>query len=186
MVLIGLVARPDPVKDHPTFLRAAAMVAREHKDIHFVCIGDGPTEYRTKLEHLANDEGLNGKILWIGYCNDMPSVYCALDMLCSASTGEAFSNVIGEAMATQVPCIVTDVGDSSFVVGDTGVVVPPSNAHALSMGLSYLLSERREGLRARGQAGRYRILTEFSVEKLVQRTEASLLGLLSSRRERLQ
>ncbi len=153
-LLIGLVARLDLVKDHSTFLRAASMVARERKDVRFVCIGDGPGEYRARLEQLAGEVGLNGRLLWVGQCDDMPAAYCALDILCSASTSEAFSNVIGEAMASQVPCVVTDVGDSSVVVGDTGVVVPTGDPEALSIGLLRVLSEGIDGIQSRGSDAR--------------------------------
>jgi glycosyltransferase involved in cell wall biosynthesis len=101
----------------------------------------------------------------------MPAVYSALDLLVSASLGEGFSNVIGEAMACAVPCVVTDVGDSAWLVGDAGRVVPAKDPEALAGAIAGLLSEDRAALGARARA---RIVENFSEAALVARTEALL------------
>ncbi len=139
--LIGLVARLDLMKDHPTFLKAAAMLASEEPYVRFVCVGDGSGDYKKDVHQLAQNLGLNGKLLWVGARHDMAAVYSALDIATSTSYGEGFSNAIAEAMACGVPCVVTDVGDSAFIVGTTGVVVPPSKPDALRAGLSMMLKK---------------------------------------------
>src|SRR5262249_13039612 len=105
--LVGLVGRIDPVKDHPTFLRAAALVRRERADVRFVCVGSGQETHAQALLELAEQLGLQGRVLWTGARHDMPSVYNALDILCSASFVEGFSNSIGEAMSCGVVSVVT-------------------------------------------------------------------------------
>lgn len=168
--LVGLVGRLDPMKDHPTFLRAARIVADARPDVRFICIGNGPEQYRVALEEEARALGLEERLRWMPAGNDMPSVYAGLDRLCSSSAyGEGFSNVIGEAMACGVPCIVTDVGDSARIVGDLGRVVAPRSPEALAHAMleSLQATPDREAIRRR-------IEESFSVEQLLDNTERAL------------
>lgn len=176
---IGLVGRLDPMKDHPTFLRAAALLAREREDVFFVCVGDGPPGYRRELELLAVDLGVRDRVLWAGGRDDMSAVYSALDVVTSSSAyGEGFPNVVGEAMACSVPCVVTAVGDSALVVGETGVVVPPRDPEALCTGWRALLALAPEVRMELGHAARQRIEREFSVRQLVTNTRQALAHVL--------
>ena len=172
--LIGIVGRLDPMKDHPVFIEAAALLANKRRDIRFVCVGAGPDEYRGKLQTLAKSLGLEERLMWVGIREDMPAVYNALDITVSSSYGEGLSNVIGEAMACGVPCVVTNVGDSAWVVGDTGEVVPPKDPVALSNAITRLLDESP---RTPAQIRR-RILERLSAETLVANTARTLLTLL--------
>jgi glycosyltransferase involved in cell wall biosynthesis len=173
--VVGIVARFDPMKDHANFLRAAALVARERAEVKFVCVGSGEEVHERALRKLAIELGLSEKILWTGEQVDLPGVYNALDVVASTSLGEGFSNVIAEAMSCGVPCVVTDVGDSAWIIGNTGKVVPKGSPEALAAAiLSFLQLERREI----GQASRNRIVENFSVEQLVETTESQLLLLL--------
>ena len=169
--LIGLVGRLDPMKDHPTFLRAAALLAQARKDVRFVCVGDGPAVYRQQLYVLGKELGLANRVIWAGARADMPAVYNALDVFSSSSYGEGFSNVIGEAMACGVPCVVTDVGDSAWVVGDAGFVVPPKNPSALAQGWQLCLSRDRDELKGKR---RLRIIENYSVKQLVEQTAGAI------------
>lgn len=131
--LVGLVARMDPMKDHPTFLKAAAMLVSKQGGLRFVCVGDGSAAYLSELQALGRELGLEGRLIWAGARGDMSAVYNALDVAVSSSAyGEGFPNVIGEAMACGVPCVVTDVGDSAWIVGETGFVVEPGAPEALA------------------------------------------------------
>ena len=116
---------------------AAARLRAAYPDVRFVCLGEGPIRYRQALEELATSAGLDGTLIWAGNRTDMPSVYNALDLAVSASIyGEGVSNMLGEAMASGVPCVTTAVGDSAWVVGETGVVVPPGRPAALAEGIA--------------------------------------------------
>ncbi len=170
--LIGMVGRLDPMKGHPTFLRAAGMLARRIPAVRFVCIGDGPPAYRLSLEACADAEGVADRVRWIPAAEDLVAAYNALDMLVSVSTsGEGFPNVIGEAMACGVRCAVTEVGDSVRVIGDTGVVLPKGEPAAIADALCVALP----GLGDSGQPDpRQRIEAEYSVAKLLTRTEERL------------
>jgi glycosyltransferase involved in cell wall biosynthesis len=170
--LIGLIGRLDPMKDHRNFLRAAATVIRQRADVRVVCVGDGPPRYRKELMAEAESLGLGSRILWVEALQNPSRAYNALDLMVSASAwGEGFPNVVGEAMACGVPCVVTDVGDSALIVGPLGTVVPPRNHAALAEGILAALSNGS----VPAEALRSRIVNEFSIEALVTRTEATLL-----------
>jgi glycosyltransferase involved in cell wall biosynthesis len=175
--LVGLVGRLDPMKDHQTFLQAAARLEQNVERVRFVCIGDGPAGYRQSLQDFAENVGA-GRVIWAGAQKDMPAAYNALDLLALSSRGEGFPNVVAEAMACEIPCVVTDVGDCARIVGNCGVVAPPEDSGALADGLQSLLlltDAERESL---GLRTRQRILDEFSTEKMVAATESFLTRLL--------
>ena len=174
---IGIVGRLDRIKDHETFLRAAAIFSRSRADTRFICVGSGPDEYLRELRQLAAVLGLSDKMIWLGSLKEMPSAYNALDICCSSSFGEGLSNAIAEAMACGVPCVVTDVGDSALVVGDTGVVVPRRNPEMLAAGLT-TLADRMTQNPALGGVARMRIESRFSMSALISKTSEALLALL--------
>lgn len=170
--LIGHVGRLDPMKDHPTLLRAAALVCRERGDVRFLCVGSGDNEdYSGELRRLATELGISDKVIWAGALSDMPAVYSSLDLLVSSSFSEGFPNVIGEAMACGVPCVVTDTGDSALIVGETGRVVEPRNPSALA---SAIISLMEKDPQERGRRARARILENFSVERMAAETEKAI------------
>lgn len=175
--LIGIVARLDPMKDHPTFLKAASSLAKERDDVHFICVGDGPEPYKSELKRLSCELGLESKLIWADTRRDMPAVYNAIDILTSSSYGEGFPNVIGEAMACGVPCVVTDVGDSALIVGNTGIVVLPKSPETFKAGIERLLKTTNYGLE--GKQCRQKIVEQFSTHRLVMKTEEILSNLLS-------
>jgi glycosyltransferase involved in cell wall biosynthesis len=170
--LIGLVGRLDPMKDHETFLQAAALLLRDRQQVRFVCVGDGSSEYRTALQDRAHALGLSDHIMWIGMQSQVVDVYNALDLLVNSSYGEGFSNVLGEAMACGVPCVATDVGDSGLVIGGLGQLVPPKDPAALNRAMQKVLSGKPNAAEIRR-----RIVERFSLENLVLETERALLAL---------
>jgi glycosyltransferase involved in cell wall biosynthesis len=177
-VLIGRVGRLDVMKDYATFLMAAAQIARQHDDVRFVCVGNGDARYGEAMRALSWDLGLADRLLWLPAQADMNAVYNALDIVCSSSAfGEGFPNVVGEAMACGVLCVVTDVGDSAMLVGDERFVVPPRDPVRLASRIEYLLSistTERNDIRAHL---RHRVVEHFSVARLTSATETALLAL---------
>jgi glycosyltransferase involved in cell wall biosynthesis len=173
--VVGVVGRLSPIKDHPNFLRAAALLAKERKDVRFVCVGDGSAEYRQTLHVLAEELGLRGCLIWNEAREDMSAVYNALDIAVSSSYSEGLSNVIGEAMACGVPCVVTNVGDSAWVVGDTGEVVPPKDPVALKNAIERLLDQKAHGPAQIRQG----IVDRLSVSNLIANTERTLNALVT-------
>lgn len=171
--LIGLVGRLDPVKDYPSFLRAASLLAQTRRDLRFVCVGPGPEPYSGGLRTLADSLGLGRQVLWAGPRDVMPAVYNGLDLLVSSSISEGFSNVLGEAMACGTPCVATDVGDSAWVVGDCGEIVAASNPVTLAAAVSRMLDRIAARNITPGQI-RGRVVAHFSRESLLDSTEAAL------------
>lgn len=170
--LIGLVARLDPMKDHPTFLKAAVLLAQKCKDVRFVCVGDGPARYRENLYTLSVELGLANRLIWASAREDIESVYNALDVIVSSSAyGEGCSNVLGEAIACGVPCVATDVGDNSLIVSSAGMIVPPGKVSELVNGMEALLT--RSGLYPPAVLHE-QIVLSFGKEKMVSLTEEQL------------
>jgi glycosyltransferase involved in cell wall biosynthesis len=176
--VVGLVGRLDPIKDHPTFLAAAALAARERADLRFVCVGDGPADYGATLRRQAETLGLSSRLQWIAATRDPAEIYNALDVAVSASTSEGFSNVIGEAMACGVPCVVTDVGDSARLVAALGRVVGPGNPEALGRAVVDLVRDLDAGAVDHAAIRRH-IVDRYSIDQLVSRTESRLACLLA-------
>ena len=166
--VVGLVARFHPQKDHQTFVEAAGQMLSSFPDVRFVLCGKGIDEQNEQLVGWIRASGYADQFFLLGHRSDVPRIMASFDIATSTSShGEAFPNVVAEAMASGVPCVVTDVGDSAFIVGDTGVVAQPGNKKALIDGWLSLISlgpkERKNlGLRARA-----RVTKEFSLEKMV-------------------
>lgn len=178
MIAVGLVGRLDPVKDHPTFLAGAALAARARPELRFLCVGDGPAEYGAALAGRAAELGIADRVIFTGNRNDTDAVQAALDVACSCSVSEGFSNTIAEAMASGVPCVVSDVGDSAMIVADTGHVFRPGDAEGLAEGIDALCATvGGPGGAARREATRARIVERFGVERLIDRTQAELEAL---------
>jgi glycosyltransferase involved in cell wall biosynthesis len=173
--LVGLIGRIDPMKDHDSFLSAAARLFTVRSDVRFVCVGDGPAAVRARLQARADALGIGPRVQWIAHCEDMRAVYNALDLLALTSISEGFPNVVGEAMACGVPCVVTDVGDAALLVGDTGAVVKPRQPEQWPHAWQQMLDAPRECV-----AARERICERFSRNSLAQRTGALLSNVVAS------
>jgi glycosyltransferase involved in cell wall biosynthesis len=165
--VVGNISRFDPIKNHKMFLKAAALVVAKRPDVQFVCVGHGKESYLQELKQLSRTLGLENKVHWIQAKSDVREVYNAIDVFCSSSLSEGFPNVIGEAMACGRHCVVTDVGDSALVVGDTGVVVPSDNPQAFSAGLL----DRLDAAEILNLRARQRILENFTVSHLGDKSE---------------
>ncbi len=172
--VVGLVANVRPLKDYPTFLKAASLLAAKDKLWRFVCIGNGVTE---ELREQARSLGLDKHLIWAGLCQDMPGAYSALDLLCSTSLAEGFSNVIAEAMSCGRPCVVTDVGDSAIIVGDCGSVVPVENPEKLALAVNELMDNVANHPDL-CQKNMLRIKEYFDTSLLAEKTTQSILDLL--------
>ena len=182
VVVIGLIGRYHPMKNHRLFLEAAALVSRECPAARFLLAGAQMEARDPVVGALIAESGLGDRLLTLGERSDVPRVQAALDIASSTSAwGEGFANVIGEAMSCGVPCVVTDVGDSARIVGDTGRVVPSGDAHALAAAWKDMIRLGREGRQALGMRARQRVIDQFSLLAIVKVYE-DLYGALSARR----
>jgi glycosyltransferase involved in cell wall biosynthesis len=164
-IAVGVLARLDPMKGHPIFLRAAAIAAPRMPALRFICVGSGPD--LQPLSQLAEELGLADRVVLAGERNPVAALN-AFDIACSCSVwGEGFSNAIAEAMACGLPCIVTDVGDSAMIVGNTGTVVPLGSPEALA---EAILAQAASLDRHDRRVPRARIVENFSISEMVERT----------------
>jgi glycosyltransferase involved in cell wall biosynthesis len=168
--LIGLVGRFDPQKDHRNFVRAAALIHHWRPDVHFLLCGDGINWENRSLRRWIEEAEITKQCRLIGRRHDMARVTAALDIaLSSSSYGEGFPNVIGEAMSCGVPCVVTDVGDSALIVGQTGRIVAPRNSEDLAKAVRELIELGHEERTRLGIAARCRIKEHFDLPNIVRR-----------------
>lgn len=167
--LVGMVGRWHPSKNHAGFLRAAAQLARAQPQLHFVLAGLQVTPDNPALQAWLADPALQGKVSLLGPRDDVPHIMAALDVYVLSSVQEALPTVVAEAMSCGVPCVVTDVGDAAWMVGDTGWVLPPSEDRLLASVLEQALCEAPAALRARGDAAKIRAHSGFSADAVAAR-----------------
>jgi len=170
--LIGLIGRFDPQKDHQNFVRAAALLPARAPESLFLLCGDGSDWQNRTLATWIEEAALQDKFYLLGRRQDMTRLYAALDILSlSSSHNEAFPMVVGEAMACGVPCVVTDVGDSALMVGDTGRVVPVRDSQALANAWLELIEMGEEARVGLGIAARQRIERHYRITSVAARYE---------------
>ena len=171
--IIGMAARHHPMKDHALLLEAAARLQADGHDLHLVLAGKGVDPANADLCRQIAAAGLGERTTLLGYRQDMAELVTGLDVYAMPSRwGEGFPNVLGEAMASGVPCAATDVGDSRWIVGDTGRVVPPGDVQAFTDDALRPLLQLGPDERSRlGAAARKRIIAEFSIDAVVAQYE---------------
>jgi glycosyltransferase involved in cell wall biosynthesis len=169
--VVGMIARYHPMKDHALFLKAARRLAGALPDVHFVLAGPDVTPANVELTEQVSPE-LKERLHLIGPRSDVPELFSAFDVATLTSAyGEGFPNVVGEAMACGVPCVVTDSGDASAIVGSTGWTVPTGNEEALVRAWTAALSTTEADRAERGRNARLRIIESFSLMSVVKQYE---------------
>lgn len=168
-ILVGMIARVHPMKDHANLIAAVRQVRDEGHDIHLVLAGSGtehlPRSHAALLADIPSD-----RVSLLGDRRDLSSWLPGLDIAVLPSAwGEGFPNVVGEAMAAAIPCLVTDVGDSREIVSEGGLWVAPADAHALAKSLALLIEAGPQLRESIGAEGRRRIADHYSIERIVAR-----------------
>lgn len=169
--LFGMVGRFNPQKDHRNLVDALGMLLARGVDFRCVLAGEGVTRENVELFRWLQGQGLEDRVILLGSRSDVPDVMNALDLhVLSSGSGEAFPNVLAEAMACGTPCVTTDVGDAASIVGDTGWVVPARSPEALAEALhaaTLLLHQRGAQWEARQLACRARIESRYGIDRMV-------------------
>ncbi|MBE0472108.1 MAG: glycosyltransferase [Methyloprofundus sp.] len=178
--LIGMVGRYDPQKDHANLIDALGLVRNAGYNFKLVLIGrDLDANNQTLLNHI-HDNQLTETVVLLGQRTDIPAVMNGLDLhVLSSSFGEAFPNVLAEAMACGTPCVTTDVGDAALIVGETGWVVPPKEPEALAYAIMQAIEEKQTNHQVwldRKLACRNRIVENFSIEKMIANYHQAWFG----------
>jgi glycosyltransferase involved in cell wall biosynthesis len=162
VLLVGHISRLHPMKDHATLLRAIDRVVDSlsstgsKQEVLFLLIGQGVT----------SELSTNPAVHFLGERSDIPKIMSAIDIVVSSSAwGEGFPNVIGEAMASEVPCVVTDVGDSAYIVGKYGRVCSVEDDQCIASSILQLIENKQER-KTVGKQARKRIKENYSMDKI--------------------
>jgi glycosyltransferase involved in cell wall biosynthesis len=179
-ILIGLIARFDPMKDHVNFMEAASFLSTKYPDVHYVLAGAGVEPSNCFFDTYQLRSVLRGRFHLLGLRDDLADLIAGLDIASSSSYTEGFPNTIAEAMSCEIPCVVTDAGDSACLVGETGVVVAPRDSQALANGWQYLIDIGAKGRNALGLAARKRIQQYYELDECTRQYERLYESLMPS------
>jgi len=175
-------------KGQLVFIKALAELKRENRlgPVRAVLAGDeqGRVDYVEEIRKAIADGDLKSEVLIAHHVVDMPAAYGAADLVVSASTDpEAFGRVAAEGSAMGKPVIATDHGGARETVrsGETGVLIPPGDVHALAEALGHLLAAPADVLAQMGEAGRAHIAARFTVARMCAHTLDVYRKLLGSK-----
>ncbi len=168
VVIFGIVGRYHAMKDHANFVRAAGIAATNHPNLRFVMAGANINWKNAELVAQIIATGQSSKFALLDERKDVAQLMAGMDVVVSSSWTEAFPNVIGEAMACGVPCIVTDVGESAEIVGDYGIVVPPRDATMLANAMLQMVNKGAAHRHMWGTLARQRITAKYSLAHIVE------------------
>jgi glycosyltransferase involved in cell wall biosynthesis len=130
--LIGMIARYDPQKDHKNLLKSLAILKEKHLEFNCLLVGTGMCLDNKKLINEIDALKLNDCVNLLGRRDDISNVMKVLDLHILSSFGEAFPNVLVEAMSNKTLCVSTDVGDSSLIINGNGWIVEPESPSKLA------------------------------------------------------
>lgn len=174
-LVIGHVSRFHPVKDQWTLVAGAGEAARRGVPLHLVVAGAGLDRSNAALMGWLYEAGLAQRSTLLGITDDVARWLAAFDLFVLPSRAESSPIALLEAMAAEVPCIVTDVGDCCEMLGDAGVVIPVAHPSALADAITGLWQAGPAVREARGRAGRARAGERYSIQRAVVAYEG-LLG----------
>ena len=169
-IIIGIIGRLSPEKDVPSFLKAAGLVAEKFNQASFLVVGEGPE--RERLQRMARELGLDGKVRFTGFVEDMGSIYSSIDLLVISSLTEGIPLVVLEAMHQGIPVVSTRVGGIPEVIenGVDGILVEPGDSHALSRAIESLVLDDNKYVEI-SRNGRDRIARSFNRSVWVKEME---------------
>jgi glycosyltransferase involved in cell wall biosynthesis len=171
-LVVALIARWHPVKNHRGFARAAGLFARGRPEAKFLMAGAGIDAENATLASWLREEGIADRILLLGERSDVPDLLMAADLATLASHGEALPNALIEAMSAGCPCVAPDVGDIAVLIGTTGVVVRADDAEALAAGWEKLATMPAAERHALGDRARLRVAEHYRLDDAVAAFEA--------------
>lgn len=171
-IVIGVVGRFDPIKDFHNFVIAASIVARKRENVKFLMVGRNIEWSNHTLQEWIEGERLGKNFQLVGEQSNVPYFLSAMDIFClSSACGEGFPNVVAEAMAMRLPCVVTRVGDAADILGMDDFVVPVRDSISLSDALLRMCDLGPEVRRRLGESGANRVRAEYGIKNIRQRYE---------------
>jgi glycosyltransferase involved in cell wall biosynthesis len=176
--LIGTVARWHCQKDHPNLFEALRILdSRQNKNWKCLLVGTGMNQQNSELQGGLVAANVVDRVILSEARRDVASIMAALDVhVLPSAFGEAFPNVVAEAMACGTPCIVTNVGDSAIMVGDTGWVVSPGAPGELAETIECAIDEQNGApdlWNARSRGARNRIAMNFTIDHMYLKYRAA-------------
>ena len=181
--LVGMVSVIRSWKGHDFFIEAAKELSEPFPNAHFVVAGGGNDRRLEKIKRWIREAGLEDRFHLLGHRTDIPNLLASYTVLVLPSTGhEGIPQIVLQSHAMQCPVIGTTVGGIPEVVedGETGLLVPPMNPHAIANAIGRLL--RDEPLRiAMAKAGRKFVEGGHSVNHMCQQLEELYYKYLSGR-----
>jgi len=176
--VVGIFARIHPMKDHLTFLKAAAQLLKESPEVRFICAGEdsqGYSEYANRVRQNASELGLDDNVIWLGPRTDPESIMAACDITTLTSdSGEGFPNSVAESLACGTPCVVTDVGDGAEIVDDNNAVVARGDHDALALAWKSMLERVANESSALETASRSSVIDRYSPDQIGRETLSQL------------
>ena len=167
-LVIGVVGRFDPLKDFKNFIKAASLLSQDLDNVKFLMVGKGLDQENVELNAWINNSHRPENFILIGEA--VPhDLYSAMDVYCLSSKAEGFPNVVAEAMAMRIPCVVTDVGDAARIVGESGVVVEPMDSNKLYKGLMSVLTLSKHDREGLGTIARQLIMDRYDIQRVQQK-----------------
>lgn len=168
LFIFGTVARFDEQKDHKTLIMALKLLKEKSKNFKVLLIGKDLTSKNHKIVRLIDEYSLRENILLLGERDEINELMCFIDChVLSSSYGEAFPNVIAEAMACSTPCIATNVGDSKNIIGEFGWTTDIKDPISLSQKMYHVMNLQKIDLFKIGQLARDRIIDLYSLDRMV-------------------
>lgn len=167
-IAIGMVARLDYMKGYLIYTKVAKKLLDSYKNISFFALGYGDESIKKECQKILGNYN-EKRFFWLKQQEILEDIYSGFDIYVSASIfGEGFSNSIAEAMSCELPCVVTDVGDSAFLVNDCGIVAKSNDIKSLTNAIEAMLKIDYKNL---GLKSRQRVAKNFTIAKMAQSTQ---------------
>jgi glycosyltransferase involved in cell wall biosynthesis len=164
--VIITIGRWNVQKDYVTLLKALSELKKQKVNFKQIMVGTNLDNSNNELSDLIEKYNLRENLLLLGRRDDIPFILTCADIYVSSSLGESFSNAIGEAMACELPCVVTDVGDSKYIVGETGFTVDPKDYLGLASKIQNIITNsKNEHL---GKMARSRVIQNFDINNVIK------------------
>lgn len=168
ILLVGCVARFDPMKDYETLIDAAKMVIEEFDDVFFVLAGR-KVEWQNPFFTHSIPNHIRSRFYLLGERSDVSRIMASLDIFLLTSYGEGFPNALCEAMAAAVPCIATDVGDCRKIIGDAGFSIQAKNPRQISDAIIRLAKTAPQLRKKLGKKARQKIIAQYDIDTVAHR-----------------
>ena len=165
-IVVGIVGRFDPLKDFSNFISAASYIVSRRNDVKFLMVGANLDWSNPTLCLWLEKFGLQSSFRLVGYKSNIPDYLSVMDIFCLSSVSEAFPNVVVEAMAIGLPCVVTQAGDAADILSDARFVVPVSDSVMLANALLRMCDLDPFSRKVLGEGNAKRVREKYCIEKI--------------------